>query len=47
VVSVTRTRRRKKRCLVCGAVLDGEDDICLTCWSGVDEPAYDAGDFEE
>ena len=35
---------KKKRCPICGNVLDEDEDICPVCGSYVEEPAYDIED---
>lgn len=40
-------KRKKKRCPICDAELDEDEDICPECGSMVEEPAYDAMDDED
>lgn len=40
-------KRKKKRCLICDAELDEDEDICPECGSYIEEPCYDAMDDED
>jgi hypothetical protein len=37
-------RNKKRRCIICGAELGEDDDICLNCGAYQDEPCYDIED---
>lgn len=37
-------RKKKRRCVICEAVLDEDEDICSNCGAYQDEPCYDIED---
>jgi len=41
---VTEGKKEKRRCPICDAELDDDEDICSECGSYVDEPACDSED---
>lgn len=44
---MTKDKKEKRCCPICGTELDEEEDICPECGSYVDEPAYDSEDDPE
>jgi rRNA maturation endonuclease Nob1 len=38
--------KRKKRCPICDAELDEDEDVCPNCGCYIEEPCYDAMDDE-